>query len=882
MAAKNPYLDETLMNAYVTFSPSEHSQYLQSTGVSSTTQPLNTSHAANAHYLPSQHYHAHHANSQQDGGGVIDEHVIGMPWGGTQDEEPLSFDQLSQLNENDILWMLEEAGGEDDDFNEQAWSRVAFVRAEAAGFMVRNSANEEVFYQCMDDEDMPVLFKDKSNEHYQQQRQQDLEQQRNGNDSENEAQRNYTLSDFDYAPSSHIFVYDDANNFVFYTIEEYDSETTKATLRDNSGGVKRVYLKQFKHENANSKSKKLAIKKTANTQQQQQQRQKAARGGRDERLGKYMEIDSAVFQTVTGTPNTQQQQQRQQKAARGGRDERLGKYMEIDSAVFQHCHWSWVQRTNSMKLKWISYKNTLLGTIAGGTAHLYPIRLDYKDLMFISGLGLGFHWVDFAYLHRDGDDDDDEEEEEEEDEKRNSSSQQDIIEQHLKLFLGDPQLDAVLQQIGKYTSYKFERHEMCEILSDDTSSSKARLDELERSVVKAIDSGICSISNDENGHLALIVGYTVKPPLLNAAASSSWWSTTKYFFKLKKFGVFDLSKTNKEEAEREEYIAIDLLHQSFVITMQPPAKEKKYSLQHSFSPLKAIDSGICSISNDENGHLALIVGYTVKPPLLNAADSSSSRSTTKYFFKLKKFGVFDLSKTNKEEAEREEYIAIDLLHQSFVITMQPPAKEKKYSLQHSFSPHTLKDIVSDLIRTCKRLDAESAHNLAEIEQFGICDLFGKHALIKFRDEMQKGKTQKTVSEKLAKLTIFSLIRLFDARKTSIDFVDYILAKINNAFQSKSGSEEEWKFTDKEVDIAVELNAMKAALKTETDAIRRQQHLFESYILHYDGKALPKIEWEAHHRASLKAALDEIIEQENVIFKNLNCMLKKLQKYNSSK
>eukprot|EP00484_Ammonia_sp_Unknown_P010593 CAMPEP_0197054320 /NCGR_PEP_ID=MMETSP1384-20130603/38325_1 /TAXON_ID=29189 /ORGANISM="Ammonia sp." /LENGTH=42 /DNA_ID= /DNA_START= /DNA_END= /DNA_ORIENTATION= len=42
MAAKNPYLDETLMNAYVTFSPSEHSQYLQSTGASSSTQPQNT------------------------------------------------------------------------------------------------------------------------------------------------------------------------------------------------------------------------------------------------------------------------------------------------------------------------------------------------------------------------------------------------------------------------------------------------------------------------------------------------------------------------------------------------------------------------------------------------------------------------------------------------------------------------------------------------------------------------------------------------------------------------------------------------------------------------------------------------------------------------
>ena len=69
-----------------------------------------------------------------------------------------------------------------------------------------------------------------------------------------------------------------------------------------------------------------------------------------------------------------------------------------------------------MKLKWISYKNTLLGAISVSTKHLYPISMDYKTLMFISGTGLGFHWLD---LHEDG------------------GADIDVVEEHQKYFLCD-------------------------------------------------------------------------------------------------------------------------------------------------------------------------------------------------------------------------------------------------------------------------------------------------------------------------------------------------------------------------------------------------------------------------------------------------------------
>merc|ERR1712154_6856 len=155
--------------------------------------------------------------------------------------------------------------------------------------------------------------------------------------------------------------------------------------------------------------------------------------------------------------------------------------------------------------------------------------------------------------------------------------------------------------------------------------------------------------------------------------------------------------------------------------------------------------------------------------------------------------------------------AIDLYDQRIVITMTPPAKEKKYSLQHSFNPKMLLRIVTDLI-TSYETKANVSQNM---------DLFGKSALMQMQREMQMAKQTEDVSPQLAKMTIFALIRLFDSRKTSCEFIDYIRAKIKNAYHSQSGSEAEWKFT-KAYDISDELKNIETSLKVETAAIRRQQ------------------------------------------------------------
>ena len=256
----------------------------------------------------------------------MDHDVIGIPIGNDPDEAPLSYSELSSLKKGDILWVLE------DDESDESWSRVTFVGLEHDGFIFKNSLCEEVFYPTQNDDDMPVIYLNKTGDD-------PLPNKENVDTNQpNEQQIDYTLKDFNYDINSKIFVYDDANNFIPYTIESYDKSTTKATLRDNSGVVKQIYLKQFKHENANrTESKKLDIKSSTKT----------VNDGDKSRLGQSMNIEN-----ITG-------------------------------------HWNWIQRTNSMKLKWISYKNTLLGTIAGATKHLYPIGLGYKDLMFISGLGLG-------------------------------------------------------------------------------------------------------------------------------------------------------------------------------------------------------------------------------------------------------------------------------------------------------------------------------------------------------------------------------------------------------------------------------------------------------------------------------------------------------------
>jgi len=192
--------------------------------------------------------------------------------------------------------------------------------------------------------------------------------------------------------------------------------------------------------------------------------------------------------------------------------------------------------------------------------------------------------------------------------------------------------------------------------------------------------------------------------------------------------------------------------------------------------------------------------------------------------------------------------------------------------QHTLNPEMLLNIVTDLIT-----NYETKLNMKQ-----EIDLFGRNALNQMSEEMTKAKQQENqnVSKKLAKLTVFALIRLFDSRKTSIEYIDYIKAKIKNAFHSQTGSEKEWKFP-KQFDISDELKNIELSLKEETAAIRRQQKIFEEYILSYNGKPLNNIEWNKGDRAGIKEALDEIMKEEDYIFDNLKKLKGKLEKYQLS-
>ena len=147
--------------------------------------------------------------------------------------------------------------------------------------------------------------------------------------------------------------------------------------------------------------------------------------------------------------------------------------------------------------------------------------------------------------------------------------------------------------------------------------------------------------------------------------------------------------------------------------------------------------------------------------------------------------------------------------------------------------------------------------------------------------MAEANGMETVSHNLGKLTVFALIRLFDSRKSVIEYVAYVQDKIWNAFHSVTGSEEEWRFSPK-YDISENLKQITASLQKEVEAVRRQEKLFEGFVLNYNGSPLGTVQWETYDRAGLKAALDEIIKEEDAIFDNLKAMRDKLQKYNAEK
>eukprot|EP01084_Bolivina_argentea_P102954 184434_1 len=169
--ASNPYIDETLMNAYVAYSPAENKKYLEQHAASNKTQAIaatsttTTGIQPKQPLIPSQYqsYNEYNANSQETE--IIDEPITGIPIGdGTTDDPPLSYNELSSLKSGDILYILAE--GEEDE-QHMVWSCVTFLGLEEDGFRAKTNVIipetnnfEEIFYNTFGDDNMPVIYKE--------------------------------------------------------------------------------------------------------------------------------------------------------------------------------------------------------------------------------------------------------------------------------------------------------------------------------------------------------------------------------------------------------------------------------------------------------------------------------------------------------------------------------------------------------------------------------------------------------------------------------------------------------------------------------------------------------------------------------------------------
>jgi len=697
----NPYIDDDLMQAYVTYSPSENAKYLKNHSASKATQELTQQTLNTASLtpvqpldslgvigsvLPTAHSQtvpmpAHNLNISANSNGSY----AGVPCF-DQDTLPLSHAEMCALSPNDIVYVLEP------DTNH--WTRFIFVGTEEEGFTVKqkvsnDGAFEDLLIRCSCDDDMPVMYRHNPTADVDAS---DGTTADGANANQQTAVSNFMLSNFAYKANSKIFVFLDDGAMTHFTILAFDPDTTKATLQDNSGMITALYLKQFRHESAETTRKGLAI--------------------------------------VNNRSNFLTEQKSQELKTQ---------IVEEDWSSY-----SWIERTNSMKLKWISYKNSLLGALSVATKHLYPVSLSYNMLMFVSGLGFGFHWLE---LDEDEVDDND------------------IIDQHLKFLGCDSSLDRTLLQIAKYSHYKLEKVCIPEVAGDvNSGGTSQRLSELEQLIVRRIDEKVCTITHDALGHFALIVGYKLK----------------------------------------------------------------------------------------------------------SVKDAMTDTRPTKFKFKVKGYTAAAAAKFDSGE-----YASVDLLDLRLVILVQPPLKEKRFSLQHALNPAMLQKMVADLVL------ARRGEGAAKDDFGGVHDLLGVAALERMSAVLEASKRTEVVSASLGKLVVFALIRLFDARKASVDFVELIEAKISNAFHSNTGSEEEWRFP-KETDISAELKAIVEGLQRELEVIRRQHTLFEKYVSVYDGGVLGAIRWEMHDRVALKAAIDDVIAEEARISGCLEAMLGKLQAYNDKK
>ena len=397
----------------------------------------------------------------------------------------------------------------------------------------KNTLNEEENIGCLDDDEYPPIYIQQNvNNNI-------IQQNDNNNDNNNNNINNDDILSLKEICKigTKILIDNDYSNelgITSYTIIEYDPLTTKATLEDERGIKKVTFLRGMKIFQSNDKPQPLSIDKP-----DEKTKTNSNNDIKEEKVNGILHDDDKT---------------------------RIGKKIDISTI---NGKWTIIERTKKSKLQWISYKNTLLGSIAVGTKHLYPISLDYKTLMFISGLGLSFSWYDQSLLISDNN----------------------IINEHMSLFLGDSQINDVLNRISKHTQYTFDKTIISEILNN--KNSMRRLMELEQLMVNNINNRICTITHDNIGHLGIITGYILK----------STQSNTMYYFKLKQFGVYSPTSSNtKTNNNQNEYSVIDLYNQQFVITIKPPQKDKKYSIKHIFSPklLYNIIDDVVNILNIQN------------------------------------------------------------------------------------------------------------------------------------------------------------------------------------------------------------------------------------------------------------------------------------------
>ena len=159
---------------------------------------------------------------------------------------------------------------------------------------------------------------------------------------------------------------------------------------------------------------------------------------------------------------------------------RLDKCKDIFILNVNHYEWKGLLNNTIINddMNWSQYPNSLLACIRTNLKQYSVINLDYSSLMFISGIGFGFHWFNAKI------------EANETDLKKR---------EHLTFFVDDSKLNDTFNNIETASKIKFNYNKVMQNKISDAE------DDIINSL-KNNKNGV--ITHDKNGHLGLIVGYT--------------------------------------------------------------------------------------------------------------------------------------------------------------------------------------------------------------------------------------------------------------------------------------------------------------------------------------------------------------------------------------